>query len=146
MWKKNLLSYHIPHYHNGIRIDRIAPNCFKYVSINLHCIEEGVKYLNDCAFENVSIFTMKLPQGIKIRERCFANSTLTEILLPRNLHIIKKETFLNCRNLETVSAEFGVNTIAENTYKRCKNLKEAHYCIVKSIRNGAFEGCFSLKH
>ena len=144
MWEK--IDYLIiPHYHNGIRIDRIASGCFEYVSINLLCIEEGVKYLDDSAFENVSVFTVKLPKGIKIGKRCFANSTLTEILLPRDLQIIKKETFLNCRNLETVSAEFGVNTISENAFKGCQNLKEAHFRIVKSIKNGAFEGCFSLK-
>lgn len=133
MWER--IDYLIiPHYHNGIRIDHIAPSCSEYVSINLLCIEEGVKYLNDGTSENASVFTMKLPQGIKIGEHCFANSTLTEILLPRDLHIIKKETFLNCRNLETISAELGINTIAENAFKGYKNLKEAHFRIVKFLK------------
>ncbi len=95
--------------------------------------------------ENAYVFNVKLPRGMKIGERCFANSQLTDILLPRDLHIIKKETFLNCERLETIHAEFGVNTISYDAFKGCKNLKEAHFRIVKSFRDGAFEGRSSLE-
>ncbi len=42
-------------------------------------------------------------------------------------------------------AKCGVNTISYGTFKGCKNLKEAHFRIVKSIRDGVFEGCSSLE-
>ena len=135
----------IPHHYNGMQIDHIGPHCFDGLNINLLCIEEGVKSLEDCALENAWVLNVKLPRGLKIGERCFANSQLTDILLPRDLHIIKKETFLNCENLEAVYAYFGVNTISYNAFKGCKNLKEAHFRIVKSIRDGAFEGCRNLE-
>ena len=135
----------IPHQYNGMQIDRIGPHCFDHLNINYLCIEDGVKYLEDRALENAYVFNVKLPRGMKIGERCFANSQLTDILLPRDLHIIKKETFLNCKRLETIHAEFGVNTISYDAFKGCKNLKEAHFRIVKYVRDGAFEGCSSLE-
>lgn len=135
----------IPHQYNGKQIDHIGPHCFAYLIINLLCIEEGVKCLDDCALENASVLNVKLPRGLKIGERCFANSQLTDILFPRDLHIIKKETFLNCKNLEAVYAQFGINTISYNAFKGCQNLKEAHFRTVKSLRDGAFKGCTNLE-
>lgn len=135
----------IPHQYNGKQIDHIGPHCFDFLIINLLCIEEGVKYLDDCALENSWVLNVKLPRGLKIGERCFANSQLTDILFPRDLHIIKKETFLNCENLEAVYAQFGVNTISYNAFKGCNKLKEAHFRIVKSVKDRAFEGCGSLE-
>lgn len=135
----------IPHQYNGKQIDHIGPHCFAYLIINLLCIEEGVKYLDDCALENASVLNVKLPRGLKIGERCFANSQLTDILFPRDLHIIKKETFLHCEQLKSIYALFGVNTISYGAFKGCKNLKEAHFRIVKSVKDRAFEGCTNLE-
>lgn len=104
-----------------------------------------MKYLEDCALENAFVFNDKLPRGMKIGERCFAGSEFMEILLPGDLHIIKKETFLNCEWLETIHAEFSVNTISYDAFKGCKNLKEAHFRIVKAVRDGSFEGCKNLE-
>lgn len=77
-------------------------------------------------WKNAFVYNIKLPRGMKIGERCFANSQLTDILLPRDLHIIKKEPFLNCERLVTIHAEFGVNIISYATFKGYKNLKEAY--------------------
>ena len=103
-----------------MQIDCRGPHCFDHLIINYLCIEDGVKYLEDCALESTYIFNVKLPIGMKIGARCFANSQLTDILLPKDLHIIKKETFLNCERLETIHAEFGVNTISYDAFKGCK--------------------------
>ena len=128
-----------------MQIDSVGPHCFDRLNINYLCIEDGVKYLEDRALENAYVFNVKLPREMKIGEWCFANSQLTDILLPRDLHIIKKETFLSCERLETIHAEFGVNTISYDIFKGYKNLKETHFRIVKSVRDGAFEGYRSLK-
>ena len=54
MWER--LDYLIiPHQYKGKQIDRIASHCFDYLRINLLCIEEGVKYLDDCALENAHV-------------------------------------------------------------------------------------------
>lgn len=135
----------IPHSYNGKQIDAIGPYCFKHLVIGLLCIEDGVKYLSDSAFENACVLNIKLPRGLKIGERCFANSELQEILLPRDLHTIKSQTFLNCRQLEAVYAQFGVNTISYGAFAGCENLKEAHFRIVKNVRDYAFEGCKKLE-
>lgn len=135
----------IPHSYNGKQIDTIGPHCFDGLAIGLLCIEDGVKYLADSAFEDACILNVKLPRGIKIGERCFANSELREILLPRDLNIIKKETFLNCKHLEMIYAELGVNTISYGAFAGCENLKEAHFRLIRSIKDGAFEGCSSLE-
>lgn len=80
----------IPHQYNGMQIDRIGPHRFDHLNINYLCIEDGVRYLEDSALENAHAFNNKLPRGMKIDERFFANSQLTDVLLPRDLHIIKK--------------------------------------------------------
>lgn len=135
----------IPHQYKGKQIDRIGTHCFDYLMISLLCIEEGVKYLDDCALENACVLNVKLPRGLKIGKRCFAGSKLEEILLPRDLHIIKEETFLNCKNLKSIWAQFGLNTISYDAFKGCKSLTEAHFHILKDIRDRAFAGCTSLE-
>ncbi len=135
----------IPHHYNGMQIDRIGPHCFDGLIIPLLCIEDGVKCLEDRACENAHILNVKLPRGLKIGERCFANSQLEEILLPRDLHTIKRETFKNCSNLETISAQFGVNSISYAAFAGCANLKEARFRIVRSVKDYAFDGCVSLQ-
>lgn len=144
MWER--LDYLIiPHQYKGKQIDRIGPHCFDYLMINLLCIEEGVEYLEDEACENSHIYNVKLPRGLKIGKRCFAGSQLEDILLPKSLHIIKEETFLNCKNLKSIWAQVGLNTISYNAFKGCESLKEAHFHILKTIKDGAFEGCSSLE-
>lgn len=101
----------------------MTPKRLDYLVIPFLCIEDCVKYLEDRACENAHILDVKLPRRLKIGERCFASSELMEILLPWDLHIINKETFLNCERLETIHAEFGVNTISYDAFKGCKNLK-----------------------
>lgn len=135
----------IPHQYNGKQIDRIGPHCFDGLVIPFLCIEDGVKYLEDRACENAHILNIKLPRGLKIGERCFAGSELMEILLPRDLHTIKKETFKNCKFLESISAEVGVSTISYSAFEGCENLKEARFHIVKTVRDSAFEGCRNLE-
>lgn len=144
MWER--LDYLIiPHQYKGTQIDRIGPHCFDHLIINLLCIEEGVEYLEDRACENSYIFNVKLPRGLKIGKRCFADSQLEEILLPRGLHIIKEETFLNCKNLKSIWAQVGLNTISYDAFNGCESLKEAHFHILKTVRDRAFAGCRSLE-
>lgn len=144
MWER--LDYLIiPHQYKGMQIDRIGPHCFDHLIINLLCIEEGVEYLEDRACENSYIFNVKLPRGLKIGKRCFADSQLEEILLPRGLHIIKEETFLNCKNLKSIWAQVGLNTISYDAFNGCEILKEAHFHILKTVRDRAFAGCSSLE-
>lgn len=144
MWER--LDYLIiPHQYKGTQIDRIGPHCFDRLIINLLCIEEGVEYLEDRACENSYIFNVKLPRGLKIGKRCFAGSQLEEILLPRGLHIIKEETFLNCKKLKSIWAQRGLNTISYDAFNGCESLKEAHFHILKTVRDRAFAGCSSLE-
>lgn len=135
----------IPHQYKGKQIDRIGPYCFDGLVIPFLCIEDGVEYLEDSAFENSYILNVKLPRGLKIGRRCFANSQLEEILLPRGLHIIKEETFLNCKNLKSIWTQVGLNTIFYDAFNGCESLKEAHFHILKTVRDRVFAGCSSLE-
>lgn len=144
MWER--LDYLIiPHQYKGKQIDRIGPHCFDHLIINLLCIEEGVEYLEDEACENSHIYNVKLPRGLKIGKRCFAGSQLEDILLPKSLHIIKEGTFSNCKNLKSIWAQRGLNTISYDAFNGCKSLKEAHFHILKNVRDRAFTGCSSLE-
>ncbi len=135
----------IPHQYKGKQIDRIGPHCFDGLVIPCLCIEDGVEYLEDRACENAYVLNVKLPRGLKIGKRCFAGSKLEEILLPRDLHIIKEETFLNCKNLKSIWAQVGLNTISYDAFNGCTSLKEAHFHILKTVRDRAFAGCSNLK-
>ena len=144
MWER--LDYLIiPHQYKGMQIDRIGPHCFDHLMINLLCIEEGVEYLEDEACESSHIYNVKLPRGLKIGKRCFAGSQLEDILLPRSLHIIKEGTFSNCKNLKSIWAQRGLNTISSDAFSGCESLKEAHFHILKNVRDRAFTGCSSLE-
>lgn len=136
----------IPHTYNGKQIDAIGPRCFgKNVVIGLLCVEEGVKRLEARAFEEALILDVRLPKGLTIGERCFANSELRNIFLPRDLHTIKQQTFLGCKSLESIHAERGINTIGDSAFSGCENLQDAHFGIIKTIRNFAFAGCTNLQ-
>ena len=135
----------IPHQHEGKQIDAVGPHCFDNALIKLLCIEEGVKPLEDRAFENARCYDVKCPRGLKIGKRCFANSLLHKILLPRDLTTIKDQTFLGCKELESIEAYFGVTNIGREAFLNCKKLKDAHFRLLKTIRDNAFMGCTILE-
>lgn len=136
----------VPHQHEGKQIDAIGPHCFNNCIIDLLCIEEGVKRLEDSAFEKASCFDIKCPKGLKIGKRCFANSQLRKILLPHDLTIIKDQTFLGCKELESIWARTGVATIGYDAFANCEKLKDAHFRILKTIKDKAFQGCSHLEN
>lgn len=135
----------IPHWHNGKQIDNIGPHCFDGIEIDLVCIEEGVKKLEDSAFENARVDIVKLPRGLKIGKKCFANCTLSEILLPRDLNAIKDDTFRGCKNLKFVDAYFGVNTVGRSAFAFCEELEEVQFNRLKSVGSYAFMSCPNLR-
>lgn len=136
----------IPHQHEGKQIDAIGPHCFDDAIIKLLCIEEGVKTLEDGAFENARCYDVKCPKGLKIGKRCFANSHINQIFLPTNLTTIKDQTFLGCKELESIWAKTGVATIGYDAFAYCEKLKDAHFQIPKTIKDRAFMGCSNLEN
>jgi len=136
----------IPHQHEGKQIDAIGPHCFDNALIKLLCIEEGVKTLEDRAFENARCYDVKCPRGLKIGKRCFANSLINQIFLPSDLTTIKDQTFLGCKELESIWAKTGVATIGYDAFANCEKLKDAHFQILKTIKDRAFMGCSHLEN
>lgn len=66
----------IPHSYNGKQIDTIGPHCFDGLVIGLLCIEDGVKYLADSAFEDACILNVKLPKNWTSKQEVHTYDTL----------------------------------------------------------------------
>lgn len=56
----------IPHQYNRMQIDSVWPHCFDHLNINYLCIEDGVKFPENCALENTYVFNVKPPKEMKI--------------------------------------------------------------------------------
>lgn len=78
--------------------------------LNLHSIELPctVKSIGNYAFERTGIKCLSLPDGlIKIGERAFENSELETINIPESIQTIRNNPFLNCINLKCFEGKYA---------------------------------------
>lgn len=96
----------IPHSYNGKQIDTIGPHCFNHLIIGQLCIEEGVKYLADSAFENACILNVKLPRGIF--DGCISLSSLK---LEGSFDKLGSETFAGASELYSLELQTSADSL-----------------------------------
>ncbi len=73
----------------------------------------------------------------KIGDSAFANTDITEIVIPRSVTEIGTSAFENCTKLRTVSA-FGVTKIGENALYGCVNIRNLYFNRITDIGKYAF--------
>ena len=117
-------------------LEMIGNNTFLGCS-NLNNIDmpNSIKKIEDGAFAESGLETIKLPEGItKLSPRTFAEcKNLTQVSLPASLSEIKHAAFSKCTNLKKIVIPEGVETGRRREYGRgvfyqCKNLFQMlHY-------------------
>jgi hypothetical protein len=64
-----------------------------------------------------------VPEGTTVIGDCaFANTELTEIILPESLKTIGEYSFAYCRNIEEITVPEGVNKIGKDAFRDCNKL------------------------
>ncbi len=90
-----------------------------------------------------SLLNITLPDTVngiqlkKIGDSAFANTDITEIVIPRSVTEIGTSAFENCTKLRTVSA-FGVTKMGENALYGCINIRNLYFDKIIDIGKYAF--------
>ena len=99
--------------------------CWKCTNLEELKLGNGITEITKEQFSNKSrnldkLVTVTIGTGVKtIGEKAFANSKITEIIIPDNVETIKKEAFTACANLVTVNIGSGVKTIEQEAFCAC---------------------------
>lgn len=107
-----------------------------------------MKKIGNAAFEYAGLETLTLPEGFNsLGERCFKNSKLVNVVLPNSLTEIPRETFYNCRRLQTVQMSDNVTSIGVSAFGDCAYLTTMNMPLsIETIGNSAFSGCEAWKY
>lgn len=102
------------------------------------------------SFENCTVIDLKGCSSdiVSLPDYIFSvkDSKLMSISLPSNISIIGKNSFAECRSLQTVFCQSGLKQIGEKAFKNCKSLETIYIPeTVERIDEEAFYGCSELK-
>lgn len=79
-----------------------------------------------------------------IGEHMFENSTITKIILPKTVTIIKGNSFIASSKLEDITIPENVTSIGDLAFKGCSSLKEFSFPKVQKIAGEVLSGCANL--
>ena len=105
-------------------------------------------YYTRGTFENcTSLAALTIGNGVKsIGTDAFANTALTEVVIPDNVVTMENGVFYNCKNLEKVTIGNGTTKIGSSAFYKCENLKDIKLSnSIISIGDEAFLGNSSLE-
>ena len=110
---------------------------FKYKENNGEVIITGLQ-------EGVAETAIVIPETIgnmpvvEIGPKAFEFSTITDIKIGKNIRKIEKEAFAHCRKLSSVTWNCKYNTIPDNCFYRCTELKKFDFTAIKRVGQYAF--------
>lgn len=97
-------------------------------------IPDNVTVLSEQAFQNADIYTVTFSPNIEIiPSMCFAGSHIKELVIPSTVKKVEERAFYRCLELEKISVEDGVESIANNAFQMCRELSEENINIGKSV-------------
>lgn len=99
---------------------------FKYKSIESITIPPNINEIKTGAFAYCeTLKEINFNEGLlKIGSAAFFKVAIERLVLPKNLEIIGKEAFAECRNLSFLEIPEGVKIIEDGAFENCENLKE----------------------
>ena len=109
---------------------------------------EGVSSIDRSVFSNANITSITLPSSLKeIGEVAFTDcKSITEIVIPENVDVIKDFAFAGCTNLKSVTLPESMTRIGQGAFYRCESLQEINVPFqIETIEEFAFSSCVSLK-
>lgn len=110
-------------------------------------IPEGIVSIADGVFDKTGITSIKLPGTLRTLGSAFTGcDSLTEIIIPEGIEVIRSNTFEGCIRLKRVVLPSTLKHIGYKAFNECKLLEEISIpdC-VETISEYAFTGCKSLK-
>ena len=127
--------------HNGtVKISGFVPSISGYPQIG--SLAEALK----SGGKPVALDLSELDDVTVITRNFNGCTSLTSIILPKNVTEIAKDAFRGCKSLESVTMPDGVTEIGESAFVDCKSLKSVTIPVgVTKIGMHPFSGCTSLK-
>lgn len=138
----------IPSEIHGVPVVGIGRLAFNAVDVKKVVISDGVKIIEDSAFNNQRQLTsITIPDSVEsIGSYAFSSCGLKTIKLPANLKTVEYRTFSGFISLEEVILPDGLDTIGRNAFANCMSLSSLTIGPnLKFINGEAFYGCNSLK-
>ena len=119
-------------------------------SIKTFTVPSTVKYIAECAFENSSLETIILPEGLThIGMAAFRNcDSLVSISLPSRVEYIGDFTFADCDALESFSFPQRMHTYRySGIFDSCDSLREISFTAtyIDGLSKSMFEDCPTLE-
>lgn len=131
---------------NAVDCRTVADRCFNYTNI---IFGDNVKTFTRTFHPAYYSTTAKLtiPEGVECLAGIFdGNTILTDIILPKSMKTIGKNTFNECANLRNITfgaatkpvegllnLQEGIDSVCEHAFRRCVNIKEIH--VPKTVRH-----------
>lgn len=110
--------------------------------------DDNSDYYTRGTFENcTSLSSVTIGNGVKnIGTDTFANTALTEVVIPDNVVTMEKGVFYNCKKLQKIIVGNGTTTIGNYAFYNCENLKDIKLSnSIISIGEEAFIGDNALE-
>ena len=91
------------------------------------------------------IKTIEMPPNVQsYGQRWFAQSNITEIIIPPSATALPRYSFDRCVNLKSVTLSDTITTLNEYCFYMCKSLETIELANVKTIENWVFKDCIKL--
>lgn len=111
-------------------------------------IPSGVCGIGDKVFENSDITGVTIPEGVRyINNGAFENcASLKNIKIPKSVQKIGEYAFYECSSLSSVTFSVGLKSIENNAFGYCEALKKVVLPEGLEKLDGAFCGCYNLEN
>ena len=111
-------------------------------------IPSGVCGIGDKVFENSDITGVTIPEGVRyINNGAFENCTsLKNVKIPKSVQKIGGYAFYECSSLSSVTFSVGLKSIEDNAFGYCEALKKVVLPEGLEKLDGAFYGCYNLEN
>ena len=144
---------------NDVKITKVKQSCFKtkfdiydYMNKYYHgntklSIPEGIKSLGQLSFSNQNLFSVKIPESVKILGiGCFANCiNLKVVEIESNITKIPSNCFTNCIKLIGLITKCELKYLGNSSFYDCKNLEYLNVSFDAYIGTNCFYNCEKLK-
>lgn len=125
-------------------VTKIRKGAFSGTAITGISVLGNLEIIEDNAFSNCKYLeSINLPDSLKeIGNSAFAYCEKLDLTLPNNITSIGESAFDCCRGIKSITIPGTVTEISSNAFNYCSNLSDITISEgVKTIGNGAFEGC-----
>lgn len=127
--------------------ESVAPSMFSYSSklksVNLG---KGVLTIGNEAFISTALDTITWSPVVNyISKSAFTNTKFTKLTIPGSVKTVHIEAFDNCRLLEELTLEDGVESLGQNSFRNCVALKGVTFPpSLRTVMTNCFNGCSDL--